>query len=236
MDTLARSIDGGDELRSSPTLEGRCCRLPPGRDAGLLLRRLRSSPTLEGRCCPRRRGRPLPSNQGGCDPHRPWRAGAAPAVEVVRYRPTKEVAILTDPGGPVLPSPPSPSTTCSPKWLRSSPTLEGRCCWEMHRDPVAQGDGVAILTDPGGPVLPWCDAQPRWPSTRCDPHRPWRAGAARRLMPATDGALKVLRSSPTLEGRCCPHGWNASSSRGSRLRSSPTLEGRCCAQDPHRGR
>src|SRR6266540_3477179 len=189
---------------------------------------LRSSPTLEGRCCcarslagsPRQRRVAILTDPGG------------PVLlqDVRTCRCEGEcVAILTDPGGPVLPSPPSPSTTCSPKWLRSSPTLEGRCCWEMHRDPVAQGDGVAILTDPGGPVL---RTRPRRSgcsrSPCCDPHRPWRAGAACPDSPIDIAAVLPLRSSPTLEGRCCYRMYAPVAAKASALRSSPTLEGRCC--------
>src|SRR6266545_1361556 len=87
--------------------------------------------------------------------------------------------------------------------LRSSPTLEGRCCRVLrvavrrHHEvailtdpggPVllvgafvnrSGPDDVAILTDPGGPVL----LPLRWHQwvlcpECCDPHRPWRAGAA----------------------------------------------------------
>jgi len=38
------------------------------------------------------------------------------------------VAILTDPGGPVLPAQVAQGTLAMAGELRSSPTLEGRCC------------------------------------------------------------------------------------------------------------
>src|SRR6266545_4599230 len=87
---------------------------------------LRSSPTLEGRCCPfTTRFGVAPCRS--CDPHRPWRAGAATCT-----------------------SPPRGSCASS---LRSSPTLEGRCCLLRLADRYRRGLAVAILTDPGGPVL-----------------------------------------------------------------------------------
>ena len=140
------------------------------------------------------------------------------------------VAILTDPGGPVLPL----IRHIMLRWvrLRSSPTPEGRCCpagravhghrhlsCDPHRPrragaaPPQPGDDwagpVAILTDPGGPVLLTSEARCRRPHRprsaarpRCDPHRPRRAGAA--PCPRNVGVrIRRLRSSPTPEGRCC---------------------------------
>src|SRR6266536_493157 len=137
---------------------------------------------------------------------------------------------------------------------------------------------VAILTDPGGSVLP-PTARCRSSGSRrgCDPHRPRRVGAAALRAGPPTGGRTVLRSSPTPEGRCCPGragicGWSRgcdphrprrvgaarrSSARRARrrtvailtdpggsvllasgleslavaahsLRSSPTPEGRCC--------
>ena len=88
-----------------------------------------------------------------------------------------QVAILADPGGPVLESS-SQSGAVSGSGLRSSPTPEGRCWrtppWSCRwsrsccdpRRPRRAGAGllrvrlavriphrVAILADPGGPVL-----------------------------------------------------------------------------------
>ncbi len=64
----------------------------------------------------------------------------------------RDVAILTDPGGPVLPLHDKVRGCALPK-LRSSPTLEGRCC-NLHQSPEGElRILVAILTDPGGPVL-----------------------------------------------------------------------------------
>ncbi|MCW2915862.1 MAG: hypothetical protein JWN52_3930, partial [Actinomycetia bacterium] len=88
------------------------------------------------------------------------------------------VAVLTDPGGPVLPSTPPRSSTVT-DWLRSSPTPEGRCCQLSRVDGVIH-DRVAILTDPGGPVLRQWYLGIVETIFRCDPHRPRRAGAARR--------------------------------------------------------
>src|SRR6266536_2651613 len=63
-------------------------------------------------------------------------------------------------------------------WLRSSPTPEGRCCqWPVAAQPPA-GTDVAILTDPGGSVLPRTRARFRRGGSGCDPHRPRRVGAA----------------------------------------------------------
>jgi len=264
------------ELRSSPTLEGRCCTHP---SVNLICAHLlRSSPTLEGRCCtqgdtgksclcPRccdphrpwragaapglaRRGWPW---RCSCDPHRPWRAGAAPAG-ADQGHPDRGVAILTDPGGPVLPAP------ASPPRIRPRTGCDPHRPWRAGAAPGRWGGGagraglVAILTDPGGPVLrpPRC-----WPTCPrvigCDPHRPWRAGAAIAAQCDKLGPCKsALRSSPTLEGRCCtgrsstwtppgrrcdPHRpWRAGAAwcehvgnpERRKLRSSPTLEGRCC--------
>src|SRR6266508_741020 len=86
-------------LRSSPTLEGRCCETWPAMVIGTSL--LRSSPTLEGRCC----SAFITQGKAGaqcCDPHRPWRAGAARAGRAGHPGDGRGVAILTDPGGPVL--------------------------------------------------------------------------------------------------------------------------------------
>ena len=144
-------------------------------DAAQLM--LRSSPTLAGRCwC---RGFRLRTRRGSCcDPHRPWRAGAGLAIGETTNR-ILQVAILTDPGGPVL-----------------ERVLGVRGVPRVH---------VAILTDPGGPVLGAAEALPVPVWVRCcDPHRPWRAGAGSHL---ADTVLywKPLRSSPTLAGRCwCP--------------------------------
>jgi len=165
--------------------------------------RLRSSPTLEGRCC----SRPGPRGPGGrprgCDPHRPWRAGAAQPTPEQLTDPFS-VAILTDPGGPVLPVGRVQAAYAREVALRSSPTLEGRCCERTAGSldggldevailtdpggPVLLTDAgpsllevttVAILTDPGGPVLPGHPGGLHPPAAPgCDPHRPWRAGAA----------------------------------------------------------
>src|SRR6266508_3012113 len=88
-------------LRSSPTLEGRCCETWPAMVIGTSL--LRSSPTLEGRCCS---AFITQGKAGGqcCDPHRPWRAGAALPQMCQDDPGGLGVAILTDSGGPVLPA------------------------------------------------------------------------------------------------------------------------------------
>src|SRR5690349_1976262 len=90
---------------------------------------------------------------------------------------TADVAILTDPGGPVLAA------------ASGATAARGTSCCDPHRpgragagfcgaDAAARPAVVAILTDPGGPVL----APPRAstassPQGSCDPHRPGRAGA-----------------------------------------------------------
>src|SRR6266540_2851611 len=236
-------------LRSSPTLEGRCCPGATRNHAGHPLVAILTDPggpvlpadscrprTARSRCCdPHRPWRAGAARMGGtraravvqgCDPHRPWRAGAARKIriEVVDER---YVAILTDPGGPVLLAM-DDATKAYLDELRSSPTLEGRCCCARSLAGSPRQRRVAILTDPGGPVLhaAWeqrgsrtasvlrssptlegrcCSAAsptPRCSTCGCDPHRPWRAGAAvqRFSNPAVSTAL---RSSPTLEGRCC---------------------------------
>jgi hypothetical protein len=129
-------------LRSSPTPERRTrrcrrtgCDPHRPRRAGAALTgttnaaygsKLRSSPTPEGRCCPAQSTWKDPCCPRRCDPHRPRRAGAANT-----YR-THWQNILK---------------------LRSSPTPEGRCCPEGVLVDLQQDQAVAILTDPGGPVL-----------------------------------------------------------------------------------
>ena len=188
------------------------------------------SPGLH-RCCdphrPRRAGAGLDLKDGhgsdhqGCDPHRPRRAGAGVKFAAVPGIRLPVVAILTDPGGPVL-----------------APRGSGRSCrtWgcDPHR-PRRAGAGrralvadaadpdVAILTDPGGPVLAGSQSGPPWPGRGCDPHRPRRAGAGGRRTVGSITVRRLLRSSPTPEGRC----WAPTR----RMCSSPT---RCC--DPHRPR
>lgn len=94
---------------------------------------LRSSPTSEGRCRARTRWPPPGRRLAGCDRLRPWRtsavsgpkASAGGHLGVLRDL-AVAVAILTDPGGPVL---------------------------VVNGDVTDGGVGVAIHTDPGGPVL-----------------------------------------------------------------------------------
>src|SRR6266540_3627395 len=239
-------------LRSSPTLEGRCCNLhqSPEGELRILVAILTDPGGPVLRSWPRLPHSPtavvaILTDPGGPVLHGQERVTAMGGVEV---------AILTDPGGPVLPP-------------RAGPTRgrTRRCC-DPHRpwragaamrqwtDEIARQLRVAILTDPGGPVLrpPRC-----WPTCPrvigCDPHRPWRAGAAIAAQCDKLGPCKsALRSSPTLEGRCCtgrsstwtppgrrcdPHRpWRAGAAwcehvgnpERRKLRSSPTLEGRCC--------
>ncbi len=260
-------------LRSSPTLEGRCCPGATRNHAGHPLVAILTDPggpvlpadscrprTARSRCCdPHRPWRAGAARMGGtraravvqgCDPHRPWRAGAARKIriEVVDER---YVAILTDPGGPVLLAM-DDATKAYLDELRSSPTLEGRCCTrhgsnearEPHRccDPhrpwragaarqrLRRRDvrlAVAILTDPGGPVLPSPQSRDHGldeVAILTDPGGPV-------LLPTIADVRAVeseLRSSPTLEGRCCPPLLSLHAVEHLRLRSSPTLEGRCC--------
>src|SRR6266542_2268429 len=233
-------------LRSSPTPEGRCCgpasratdwrthrvailtdpggSVLPGTGGHLrLVLRLRSSPTPEGRCCPWPLAAAWTTRPGCCDPHRPRRVGAAELGERPDDALDGTVAILTDPGGSVLPDGQVPDEPADEQ-LRSSPTPEGRCCapapspsWpgspgcDPHRPRrvgaalprvghhAARYD-VAILTDPGGSVLPIGRRRAGWSGG-------W-----------------WLRSSPTPEGRCCP-------------RSTPTTTCRASSScDPHRPR
>ena len=188
-------IGSEHRLRSSPTPGGRCwvgvmctpgpekplrSSPTPGAGAGVITARLlsthpglRSSPTPGGRCWP-----PAPAQAPYCgtccDPHRPRGAGAGRRRSRCDPGPLR-VAILTDPGGPVLAdrvqADPSLDTA-----LRSSPTPGGRC-W--YRSAL-----------PAGPIRRSCDPhRPRegrcWrrsPVARrqlnsCDPHRPRGAGA-----------------------------------------------------------
>ncbi len=70
-------------------------------------------------------------------------------------------------------------------------------------DEIARQLRVAILTDPGGPVLPRA-VSPREQvalgvAILTDPGGP----VLLRKVAAAGRVLDVLRSSPTLEGRCC---------------------------------
>ncbi len=159
-------------LRSSPAVEGRCCWSQPYA-VGVGYLALRSSPAVEGRCCEPSRAPTSPPRC--CDPHRPWRAGAA-VVGHRGGRPRPQVAILTGRGGPVLrPDVPRRMATpdrCDPHrpWragaaptrpegghdrvgLRSSPAVEGRCCFRPRASSRHNHHQVAILTGRGGPVL-----------------------------------------------------------------------------------
>ncbi len=188
-------------LRSSPTPEGRCCgpasratdwrthrvailtdpggSVLPGTGGHLrLVLRLRSSPTPEGRCCPWPLAAAWTTRPGCCDPHRPRRVGAAELGERPDDALDGTVAILTDPGGSVLPDGQVPDEPADEQ-LRSSPTPEGRCCSRRG------------------------SSRWRWRRTRCDPHRPRRVGAACPPVAALRQRTQKLRSSPTPEGRCC---------------------------------
>ena len=244
-------VVAGPELRSSPTPEGRCWLQPLQRGSRRCLQR--------------------------CDPHRPRRAVAGISLtpiyggyRVLRSSPTPEgrcwlrvaavdppdlpVAILTDPGGPVLAAE-LPGVYGWVHVLRSSPTPEGRC-WPHVVAQLADPGVVAILTDPGGPVLVRPTHLSECSALSCDPHRPRRAGAGsrdrvviqRRAQVAilTDPGGPVLaddpaagrpgqaalRSSPTPEGRCWPQPITPPIAHTSLLRSSPTPEGRCWRAAP----
>src|SRR6266536_5131206 len=213
-------------LRSSPTPEGRCCgpasratdwrthrvailtdpggSVLPGTGGHLrLVLRLRSSPTPEGRCCPWPLAAAWTTRPGCCDPHRPRRVGAAELGERPDDALDGTVAILTDPGGSVLPDGQVPDEPADAQ-LRSSPTPEGRCCSRRG------------------------SSRWRWRRTRCDPHRPQRVGAACPPVAALGQRTQQLRSSPTPEGRCCAVTDPLSDPLTPWLRSSPTPEGRCC--------
>ncbi len=85
--------------------------------------------------------------------------------------------------------------------LRSSPAVEGRCCPDRRGRPLSVAH-VAILTGRGGPVLLRSPVRTRPTANRCDPHRPWRAGAAS-VTCRNSARFTSLRSSPAVEGRCC---------------------------------
>ncbi len=181
---------------------------------------LRSSPVPEGRCNSSSSTRP--ASRFRCDPHRPRRAGATvpgvlapaepPRCDPHRPRRAGATGFRGQRSWPVL-------------VLRSSPAPEGRCNAQRPHRMDASDVQVAILTGPGGPVQPPCTTTDRRAARRCDPHRPWRAGATPRPRHHRP-VRRRLRSSPALEGRC-----NGSSvaiaRRGVGLRSSPALEGRC---------
>ncbi len=211
---------------------------------------LRSSPTPEGRCCPtspagRRTGRCW-----SCDPHRPRRVGAARRVRRHHRHPR---ARRCDPHRPrrVGAAPRSAVASCrNDPSLRSSPTPEGRCCPACICIHALTDPAVAILTDPGGSVLP---CGPGWGSPRrrrgCDPHRPRRVGAAvfpraRRRSGATDGcdphrprrvgaaARPARRQGRAAYPRCDPH--RPRRVGAARAASGPSPPRSCC--DPHRPR
>ena len=226
-------------MRSSPTLSGRCW-LGIGTPACPRHQRLRSSPTLSGRCwspctgCKGRRSR-------SCDPHRPSRAGAG-LERNPRMPAPPEVAILTDPLGPVLGPVVQLQVRPASATLRSSPTLSGRCWRPSPGWPTARGNSVAILTDPLGPVL-GDDPVPRAAECvlvailtdplgpvlgrhrrgvraaggSCDPHRPSRAGAG----------SWIPRRSQRAPTSCDPH-------RPSRAGAGALEQGLCriCGVDP----
>ena len=228
-------------LRSSPTPGGRCWHR-----AGAvrpLTHGLRSSPTPGGRCWPHRQ--PGKRRTRCCDPHRPRGAGAG-AEPRIGHELGAEVAILTDPGGPVLVDPAADldsdgrvailtdpvGPVLAMSWsrpggdvqeLRSSPTPGGRC-WTVGVRVRAAGLPVAILTDPGGRCWDTDAGQVQGPAGVAI-LRPRGAGAG---SPSTPRRL-----TPT----CCdPHrprgagagsaAWSCSSPLTG-LRSSPTPGGRC---------
>ena len=179
---------------------------------------LRSSPTPEGRC---------------------W-SGVRKGAK--HYAP---VAILTDPGGTVLAG--GAFHAFGGDGAVAILTDPGGTVLDQRQDRPGHGARVAILTDPGGTVPGGRCRRPRRRPHRCDPHRPRRDGAGhnppdRRIAvlpscdphrPRRDGAgrggaimrigRRLLRSSPTPEGRC----WTPCASRRHPARS-------CC--DPHRPR
>ncbi len=179
-----------------------CCRLPAEEASPILV--LRSSPTPEGRCCPR---------------PRPARAG-----------PVRGVAILTDPGGSVLPPGPTGRPRSRPNALRSSPTPEGRCC---RRSPTRGGGRSPKLRSSPTPEGRCCSGRApvlaRASRRCCDPHRPRRVGAA-----PVAGALEVLVDAVAIltdpGGSVLPRSaYVVAASHAMVLRSSPTPEGRCCS-------
>src|SRR6266536_822488 len=237
-------------LRSSPTPEGRCCgpasratdwrthrvailtdpggSVLPGPGGHLRLDlRLRSSPTPEGRCCPWPLAAAWTTRPGCCDPHRPRRVGAAELGERPDDALDGTVAILTDPGGSVLPDGQVPDEPADEQ-LRSSPTPEGRCCLPARRGVEAADAEVAILTDPGGSVLRVGHAPPHVEpvgvAILTDPGGSVLPGST----PPSPKTPTGLRSSPTPEGRCCAVNDPLSDPLTPWLRSSPTPEGRCC--------
>ncbi len=146
---------------------------------------------------------------------RTWPGQACPCAVGA---PNWSVAILTGRRGPVLPR---TLVVASPEVgaLRSSPAVEGRCCAD-HQPDRRVGVDVAILTGRGGPVLPNSAASASCPAACCDPHRPWRAGAA-----------VMVHTAPQCSIRGCdPHRpWRAGAASRSSVNSDTTR--RC---DPHR--
>ena len=200
----------------------------------------------------------ISSPRSSCDPRRPRRAGAGRGCwwHLDRH---VSVAILADPGGPVL----AADRRGHPPGLHPVAILAdpgGPVLAMAGQGQLATAGSVAILADPGGPVLaPTCPARSSAQGTGCDPRRPRRAGAGptsgtRRQTPrrcdprrprragawqdtswSAGVSSRSLRSSPTPEGRCWSPRSPRSKSPASSLRSSPTPEGRCwLPTDPHR--
>ena len=156
----------------------------------------------------------LPSYVLGFNPHRPFRAGATDTA--ARLAQTGRVSILTGPFGPVQPGQTRRISASNPLF-QSSPALSGRCnpidcagvwvhtCVSILTGPfgpvqqyrqidVWQPSRVSILTGPFGPVQPCTGRGSSAPSSRFNPHRPFRAGAT-----------GLLRRRPAQAGCFNPH-------------------------------
>ena len=157
------------KLRSSPTPEGRCWVTMWGSTWLMVLVAILTDPRA-GAGPPHPRSPPHPRR---CDPHRPRRAGAgtacspcSPSSSALRSSPTPEgrcwgrlilearrTLRRCDPHRPPRAGAGTACSPCSPSSsaLRSSPT-PGPVLAEPVPDP-GPTYRVAILTDPGGPVL-----------------------------------------------------------------------------------
>jgi len=139
---------------------------------------LRSSPTPEGRCCL--------------------------AVPVGDLLDVVAVAILTDPGGSVLPCSLGLVAVVVPRTVAIL-TDPGGSVLPLDRlaAKVEQRIRVAILTDPGGSVLPGLPVAPVHPDRVAILTDPGGSVLLRGHAGLPRYDQWMLRSSPTPEGRCC---------------------------------
>ena len=193
---------------------------------------LRRSRAADGRCDPRLPrgpvldGHPLAADGDVervailADPGGPVLDGGGHALH-----PVPDVAILADPGGPVLGADPTGNSTVKRRVAiladPGGPVLALRS--GHHGSKTAT---VAILADPGGPVLAPNGGWKPSSGWGCDPRRPRRAGAGGRGRGQPAGHLPGCDPRrPRRAGAGSVSQVQCHLERG--LRSSPNPEGRC---------